>query len=344
MLSHISTHSIASALRLSLQNMHREIITAQQETVSGQMADPGLALGAGNGKRISLLGDAQRLSSILETNKLASSRLTITQDAIGQAKTQIEAMMSSLTAAIGGDNNPSVVANSARTALQDVTAVLNTTHGGDYVFAGINTDARPITDYAGSAMQVAVDAAFTSYFGFTKNDPAAQAITAASMKTFIDNQIEPLFLGAGWSSMSTASDDGIRSRITKTQSVETSVSANEMGFRKATYAAVIAAEFFSGNLGGAARSAVAEKSLGLVGNAAADLGDLQSRVGFLQQQVGDATDRIRLQSERLTSLGDDLSAVDPYQAATKLNMLLTQIETSYQITKRVQNLSLMNYL
>lgn len=252
--------------------------------------------------------------------------------------------MSALTAAIGGDNNPSVVVNSARTALQDITAVLNTTHGGDYIFAGINTDAKPVADYAGSAMQASVDSAFTAYFGFTKNDPAAQSITAADMKTFLDTQVDVMFLGTGWSSLSTASDEGIRSRITRTQSVETSVSANEAGFRKAIYAAAIAAEFFSGNLGGAARSAVAEKALGLVGNAAADLGELQSRVGFLQQQVSDATDRIKLQSQRLASLGDDLSAVDPYEAATRLNTLLTQIETSYQITQRVQNLSLMKYL
>ncbi len=344
MLSHISTHSVASALRLSLQNMQREIVKAQKETVTGQATDPGLALGSQNGRRISLLGDAQRLSSILDTNKIATSRLTVTQDSIGQITTQIQGMMASLTEAIDGSSAPTVVSAGAYAVLEGVTSILNTTHNGDYVFAGINTDAKPVGDYQGSAMQTAVNNAFTAYFGFSKTNPAAASISASAMETFLDTQIEPLFSGAGWSAMSSASDEGIRSRITLTQSTETSVSANENAFRTTVYATVIAAEFFDGNLGVGAKTAVARKALERVGDSVGELGKLQSRVGYVEQQVNEATSRISLQSERLNSLGNDLSAVDPYEAATKLNTLLTQIETSYSITQRVQNLSLMKYL
>ena len=40
----------------------------------------------------------------------------------------------------------------------------------------------------------------------------------------------------------------------------------------------------------------------------------------------------------------DLEAVDPYETSIELNTLLTQIETSYSITSRIQQLSIMRFL
>ena len=39
-----------------------------------------------------------------------------------------------------------------------------------------------------------------------------------------------------------------------------------------------------------------------------------------------------------------LEAVDPYEASTRVSTLMTQIETSYALTARIQRLSLLNYL
>jgi flagellar hook-associated protein 3 FlgL len=39
-----------------------------------------------------------------------------------------------------------------------------------------------------------------------------------------------------------------------------------------------------------------------------------------------------------------LEGVDPYEASTRLSQLMTQVETAYAMTARVQKLSLLNYL
>ena len=39
-----------------------------------------------------------------------------------------------------------------------------------------------------------------------------------------------------------------------------------------------------------------------------------------------------------------LEAVDPAEASTRISLLLTQIETAYSLTARIQRLSLLNYL
>lgn len=40
----------------------------------------------------------------------------------------------------------------------------------------------------------------------------------------------------------------------------------------------------------------------------------------------------------------DLEGVDPYEAANRVNDLLTHIQTSFALTARIQQLSLLNFL
>ena len=40
----------------------------------------------------------------------------------------------------------------------------------------------------------------------------------------------------------------------------------------------------------------------------------------------------------------DMEGVDPYEVSNRVTALLTQIETSYALTARIQQLSLLKYL
>jgi flagellar hook-associated protein 3 FlgL len=51
-----------------------------------------------------------------------------------------------------------------------------------------------------------------------------------------------------------------------------------------------------------------------------------------------------LQINILTSQDGSLENVDPYATATRVNNLTTQIETAYQLTAQLQNLSLAKLL
>jgi flagellar hook-associated protein 3 FlgL len=60
--------------------------------------------------------------------------------------------------------------------------------------------------------------------------------------------------------------------------------------------------------------------------------------------VSGATDRINSQVDLFQRNLQDLEGVDPYEASTKITSLLNQIETSYSLTARIQQLSLVNFL
>ncbi|MCV0393766.1 MAG: flagellar hook-associated family protein [Rhizobiaceae bacterium] len=346
-MSFVSSASISDNLRLSLQKMQSELMKAEKEVSTGRLADPGVSLGALSSRSVTLSRDIARLETIVDSNTMISSRLSSTQDAIGQMSSLAESLLSTLTASASGNAQPNVLRQDGQSSLRTLTAILNSSLNGEYLFAGVNTDVQPIADYeaAGAPSKAAFDAAFMSHFGFDKNNPAAATITKADMTTFMDTVVEPMFMGADWTTdWSSATDQPITSRIAINESASTSVSANESGFRKLAMAATMIAEFFSGNIGQAAREAVIDKSVNLVGSSVADLADLAARTGIVEQRVKAASERLDMQIDIFTNGISDLEAVDPYEASTRISTLLGQIETSYTLTARIQQLSLVRYL
>ena len=120
------------------------------------------------------------MKGIVDSNALVTSRLTSTQDALGQIVDRGPELP------VDADDQrcratPIAVADADRRQghAATMTAILNSSYNGEHIFAGINTDVQPINDFtaAGSPNKAAFDAGFLSFFGFTKNDPAAANIT-----------------------------------------------------------------------------------------------------------------------------------------------------------------------
>jgi len=232
--------------------------------------------------------------------------------------------------------------------MQALVSALNSTHAGEYLFAGINTDVRPVADYFGSpapAAKQAVDDSFVAAFGIAQEDPGAAAITAAEMAQFLDADFAALFEPAGWTSAwSSASSENIRSRISPSELVETGTNANTPGIRKLAMAHTMVVEFSAANLSDEAFQVVAEKAMALVGSAVADLTADRARLGAAQERVTNASARMSIQMDVLANHVNALETVDPYEASTRISTLMTQIETAYALTARIQKLSILNYV
>ncbi len=343
----VSSAAISNAMRYSQMRMQVDLVKAQKEMDTGSVADLGLALGARATQSITFHRDVDRLKGIVDSNALVASRLSSTQDALGNLSGIAQNLMDVLTTAISGDAASTTVRDSGTTALQSMTSILNTSVNGEYLFAGINTDTKPIKDFsAGSDSGLAFAAAFSSYFGFSQTDPAAADITADQITDFLnDPSVTDQFFGADWSAnWSNATDQTITSRIALNETTPSSVSANIDGVRNPAMAATMVAYFFSGNLGDQAKQAVARHALSLAGEAGASLTETQARTGIIQQRVSDASDRMKTQIDLFNRHILDLEGVDGYEAANRVNDLVAHIQTSYALTARIQQLSLLNFL
>jgi flagellar hook-associated protein 3 FlgL len=344
--SFVSTAAVSQAMRYSMLRTQGDLAKALKEQDTGRYADTGLALGARTAQAINFARDLERLNGIVDTNALVSSRLSSTQLALGQLSGVAQNFLATLTASASGDADASVMEKGAKAALDDLTSVLNSSLNGEHLFAGVNTDVKPIDSFsAGSPAKIAFDAAFLAHFTFAQTAPAAANITAAQMDTFITDVIEPQFLGVGWqANWSSASDQKIVSRIALNESTETSVNANAEGMRKLAMAAASIVDLFSSNLSVAGRQQLVSRSVEYVGQAISALANLQSETGIVEKRVKDASERIELQATLFETHILDMEGVDPYEASTRVADLLSHIETSYALTARIQQLSLLRFL
>ena len=342
----VSTLSVSQALRYSNMRSQTELVKAQKERDTGKFYDSGLALGARTAQTVTFARDLERLNGIVDSNGLATARLKATQEALTNITGSAQELLGVLTSAASGDAAEAVTRDSGRSALSALTSILNTPINGEYIFAGVNTDVRPLDGFAaGSSSKTSFDAAFQAHFGFSQNDPPAAGITTAQMDAFITATLEPQFLGAGWqANWSSATDQTIVSRIALNETTQTSVSGNDEAIRKFAMASAAIADLFDSNLSEAGKKALVEKMVGVVGEAISSLAELQSRTGVIEQRVGDASSRMKMQADLFERLILDTEGVDPYEAASRVQDLLSHIETSYAITARIQQLSLLRFL
>lgn len=346
--SFISSQSLIQATRSSVMDMQIQLAKAQKEVSTGRFADIGMQLGHRTSQSVSFRNDLSRLNAIIDSNGLVASRLKSTQAAVAGVLSTAQDFLNSLAVADTATTDPSLQQQQGEGALDSLFSSLNVTVNGEHLFAGVNTDIKPMEDYFAdppSPARKAVSDAFVAAFGVSQDSPAAADITPDQMKAFLDGPFADLFKDPNWSNLwSSASDQDTRSRIGPSETIASGTNANEEAFRKLAQAFTMVADLGIKNLNQGAAKAVIEKAISAAGEGIGAIAALQGNLGAAQERVERSTDRMMLQADILNTSAADLERVDPYEASTRVNSLLTQIETSYTLTGRLQDLTLLKYL
>lgn len=353
--ANISNLSIQTSMRLTIRQAQNELIKAQQEVTTGIYADIGAEIGGATSTVVDLTRDSLRLQSIKSTNAIATQRLEASQEALDQMATAADEMNEALIA-LSGTSNTSNLETAIQTitnSLDTFTSMANTSLGGEYLFSGINTDVQPIQEYDdGSAAKASFDAAFVAHFGFTQTNPLTTGITAADMEAFITNKIEPMYSGTDpdptvdrWTSdWSSATDEVMTSRISQSETVETSATANDKAMRYLAMAAVVAKELLAIDLSDASRTVVTNKAIEYTGVATTGINSVRTKLGLSENRIEKANESLQVQIDIIDTTLTSKIEVDAYEASTRVNNLLSLVEASYTLTAKIQALSLVNYL
>lgn len=347
--SFVSNIAMQNAMRLTIGRGQNEIQKLNTEIVTGRHADIGIALGARASNSITLNRDVSRLQAILDTNALVTQRLSASQSSLDLMADAAQQMLEAFISVNGSDdaNRLLIAQRDVETALGAYTVAANTSSNGEYLFAGINTNTQPLQEYlsAGSPPKVAFDALFVSKFGFAQDDPLAATITVADMQDFLDNYLEPSFSGTDWTTnWSSASDTNVTSRIQKNEVVESSTNANSEGMRNFAMAAVIGVELLNSPISAEVRASLNRSAIEYAGAAATGIDNERSMLGVTENRITKANTALESQLRIITLHLGDVEGVDAYEASTRMKSLLAQVETSYTLTARIQQMSLMNYL
>jgi len=344
--NYISTLMLSSALRHSITSNQSALSKASKEATTGRFADPGLQLGAATGRDVGLRAEMSFIDQIVDTNELVAGRLDVTQNRITQLGTTAQEFLKSLIAARDADGGARILLPSASANLQDLIGALNVSYNGSFLFAGLDTQNAPVANYtAGSSSKNALDADFLATFGFAQSSANVSTITPAQMQNFLDTTFDAEFASPAWNAnWSSASDETLTSRISTTEVVDTSVSANQPGFRKLAAAYTMLTDLGNAGLSQATFQTVVDKAISLVSGAINDLAVLGGSVGAIQQRVSNATGKLKIQNDILNQQVVAMEGVDPSEASVRVNALQNQIDTALALTARLQKISLINYL
>ncbi|WP_026790440.1 flagellar hook-associated family protein [Pleomorphomonas oryzae] len=348
--TYISTQAASTASRLSILKMQTELAKNTKELSSGRWADVGLELGNKTGRTISLRQDYQRLDAIKDTNGLVASRLDTSQAALDGVLKNAQDFSASLIAVRSGNVGAEVISDDAKNNLQSLIASLNSSINGEYLFAGINTDVRPVTDYYStptSATKTAFDTELANYC--TSVGAASPAdLSASDLSTFIDTNLTTMFNATNWSDPTTgwssASNQNVKSRISTSELIETSANANDPAFRKLAMAYTMVSELANKGLSEKTYQTLIDKSTQIMGEATVDLTVVKARLGTAQERLSNANGRIDAQMDILNRNINDFEQVDPVETQTRISALETQLDMAFSLTSRAQKLSLLNYL
>ena len=344
----VSTQTLMGASRASVMQAQASLSDAQQELSTGKLADVGLSLGTRSATVLSLNLEASRLQTLTDGNTTATTRLQATTSAIGTLQSTATTFLSALSTANPSSPALSSLLTTAQNNLGALTSVLNTTVAGQYIFGGINVTEPPMTAYSASpasANKQAVDASFQATFGFSQTSASATSVTADQMQSYLDTSFAALFAdpayGASWSA---ASSTAVSSQISTSQAADTSVTANEGPFRQIAQAYTMIQEFAGTNMNTAASQVVMNTAMTLVSKAIDGMTRVNAGVGVVQSTISDANDRMATQIGLLSGQSSTLQSSDSYALTTQISTLQTQIQASYEVTAKLQQLSLVNYL
>ncbi|MGE6742108.1 flagellar hook-associated family protein [Allorhizobium pseudoryzae] len=354
-----SNIGIQSSLAQTMAKAQKELVDANQEVSTGVHADMGVALGSSTTRSLDLTRDLLRIESLQASNSLAKTRIDSSEGALSNMADQVTTASGLLTGLGNTESTVNEVVLTMTSALDAFTAAGNASAAGEYIFAGTNTDIKPLTSYTddGSTFKAAVDLELNQYL--SDNGIASKAdMTKTEMQTFLED-LQKKFTGetpltdpphtglAGedfWKTfVSSASDSNMTTRITPSETIVSSVNANDSGFRNFMFGAIVTIEFLP-SATDQTRSAIVDSAQAALGRASAGVSTQRSQLGLSSERISKATDSLETQKTIIENSVSDLQSVDSYEAATRVTELQSLLEAAYTLTSRIQKLSLINYL
>lgn len=333
----MSTTSLARSFVLNQQN---KALTSQmgqlaQELSTGQVADIGRATRGDYAPLAQIRHDL----TMLEAFKLAGSEAATRADALQNSLTGIKNTVDSLANDLlisGTTEQPNATETAgvqARNALENIVSALNVTAAGQSLFAGAATDQPAI-----ASADTILEALKVEIAGLTSADQIFIAVDA-----WFD------IPGGGYATDGFLGTDAPTGavRLAPTQTLSLAVSAIDPEMRevlKAVSAAALAEDpaVLAGDP--AARGALIETSATRVLNAAPDITKLSSDIGVAQNRIETIQAENAAQRYVLGLAETEITGADPYETATRLQAVETQLQTHYTVTARLSGLSLVNYL
>ena len=337
-MTNITTGDMARAylLRHHTSDLKTQMQRLTGELSSGRKADLGKAV-AGDFR--TLAGIEHSLSS-LKAYQTAATEAGLFAGAIQTALETVQdttAQVSPKLLAAGTSGNVTQVRTSAaeaRQALFSAASALNVQIGDRYLLSGTATDQRPV-----SGGQDILDALTVAIAGQT---------TAAGVTSAISAWFDAPAGGGGYVDSIYGGSQSALTPFRIGQEAEASIglTAADPDLREVLKSLAIGAMVAEGALAGdpVGQALLVRTSGQKLISADGNLTAIRADVGVVEAHVADTVTRNAAEASTLEITRNGVIAADPYETASDVEAISTQLETMYTLTARLSRLSLANYL
>ncbi len=328
----INAPDLVSFARLSraIADIKSRADVARSESVTGRREDVTAATNGDVGSAHRLkkaVADAQSFQELLLVSKIRAERTQTSLGAVGGEAVRIGTDILSATGR-GDSYALTTLAAEARAAVFNIFSSLNVSEGGRALFSGDASDRLPFGDpeqllsdvetiVAGATDTADAQAQLDTYF----NDPAGGFATNIYLGG--DNKVAPVEIAPGVriDVSATAADQPIKNLLKGLVGIAVQSAAS---FADST-------DFI-------------ENSAAISLDADGDITELRGVIGVGEAQIATAITRYETEETILTSLFNQKTGRDQFEAASELQLLETQLEASYLLTARLARLSITNFL
>jgi len=333
----LSIGDLAQTFQLRRQNvtLKSQLDVLTSEISSGVVADIGDHL---SGDFVPL-SSIERSLSMLQSYQTATAESGLMADMMQVSLNNISDASGQLSPSLllaGDSNDPTLITATgvdAHGKLEQAVAALNTSAAGRSLFAGAATD--------GTAMAPA-DTMMTAIRAAIAGETTADGVVAA-LKVWFDTP------GGGFDTMAYTGSTSPAGpvRLADGQTLALDVTAADPAMRDmlrgfATAALLADKTVLGGNT--AARANLARQSGEQLLTADAPLATLRAKVGSAQNRIESIKTGNATQASMLEIARSELIGADPYDTATELEAVQSQLKTLYTITARLSRLNLADYL
>lgn len=315
-----------TALKVELNRLTEELATGQVSDVKARLA--------GNVSYLSgIEGDMKSLNAYQVTTTEAAQFTGAVQNALGRVQTATGDMANAILR-VGSTTVHTVVeqiSTDAETELANIMSAMNGQIAGRSLFAGAATNVAPLEN--ADALLAALR---TELAGITSADDAA-----AAAKAWFDDPT-----GFDATIYGGSEDDLPPFRVNADTTLANSVRADDQEIKDVLMHTALAALATDPALTldeGEQRELLLHAGSGLLSDQDM-LTSVRGNVGFIEQRIENASARNAAELTSLEFAKGMFLAADPYETATNLENVEFQLQSLYQITARMSQLSLGNFL
>lgn len=352
----LSTLQISLMSRKHVADLTGALTTATGELSTGFREDVYADLGARSAQTLEFRNRMDRTESFVTSNRILEGKLEMMETSLTTAR---DAAQEFLSLAVSSAQTPNQIApelrDQARSTLDLLISSVNVAYGGEYLFAGIDSDTKPMQE-VGTVNPVSgrspldVIGAIAGAGPATAADAAAMiadldAVFASTAVDPLDNYETTFFNGTDLLDGFGVPNPRVIAQVDDTETLTYGVQANDPPFRDLMkglmmFAAVDVTQIADD----AAYAAWAGAAVDALAAGIGGLDDIRVQVGTDRARLGDMLsfqmDRRDVYNNRIV----DLEGVDAYETASRMQALQTQLEASYTATARIARLSFLNYM